>query len=214
MKTISQFETIETWIFDLDNTLYPPSADLFKQIEVKMTAYIAKHMGVTQTQANQMRDTYWRDHGLTLTGLMQEHDVDPLHFLNDVHDISFESLSKDAALAHTISSLSGRKIIFTNSDKAYAQKVVAARGLMDVFDAVYTIEDTGFTPKPQQKAFDLVVSADGFAPTRAAMFEDDPRNLKVPHDLGMATVLVHSTSADPHIHHTTDNLTQFLRQFV
>ena len=211
----AKFAHVETWIFDLDNTLYHPSVRLFDQIEAKMVAWIMREMRVDRSAADEMRERYWAQYGTTLSGLMAEHDIDPWHFLLDVHDIDFKVLSADKDLRQKIETLPGRRIIFTNGDAPYARRVLAARGLENTFDAIYGIEHTGWHPKPRNEAFDAIIKTDGLDPARAAMFEDDPRNLAVPFDLGMRTVLVTpEPMVHAHIEHHTDNLADFLSQIV
>ncbi|TGN45759.1 pyrimidine 5'-nucleotidase [Paracoccus liaowanqingii] len=215
------FSNVRVWIFDLDNTLYPPEAQLFAQIETRMTAWMMRSLGVPQDHANRLRADYWRLHGTTLAGLMAEHAMDPADYLADVHDIDFSVLTPDPDLAQAIAALPGRRIIHTNGDAAYARRVLAARHLPeDLFEAVYGIEETGFHPKPGAEAFDRVLTAARIDPRQAAFFEDDPRNLIVPHRLGMRTVLVgtgrHGPEAltgapGPHVQHQTHDLTGFLR---
>ena len=89
----SAFSHVCHWVFDLDHTLYPPSARLFDQIEVRMTAYVMRALGVGQQEADRLRDQYWRSHGTTLAGLMAEHHVDPHDFLDFVHDVEMDVLS-------------------------------------------------------------------------------------------------------------------------
>ncbi|MBP1805421.1 pyrimidine 5'-nucleotidase [Rubellimicrobium aerolatum] len=207
----ASFAHVRAWVFDLDNTLYPPSARLFAQIEVRMTAYVARALGVTEAEADRLRGHYWAQYGTTLSGLMAEHGVEPGPYLAEVHDIDFSALSPDPHLAARIMALPGRKIVYTNGDGAYAAKVLAARGLTGAFDAVYGVEHAGFLPKPEQAAFEAVFALDGLSPTEGAMFEDDPRNLMVPHLMGMRTVLVGPEAlAQDHIHHHTDDLAGFL----
>ncbi len=207
------FAHVETWVFDLDNTLYPPEARLFDQIEVRMTEWVSAELGVDRTEANRLRHHYWMTYGTTLAGLMAEHGVDPGPYLTDVHDISLDHLAVDATLAERIGALPGRRIVYTNGSIPYAERVIAARGLHGLFDAVYGVESAGFHPKPRREAFEAVFSTDGLAPDRSAMFEDDPRNLKVPHEMGMKTVLVAPEPTEAsHIHHHTDDLTRFLSQ--
>lgn len=209
------FSHVTTWVFDLDNTLYPPSARLFDQIEVRMTAWVMETLGLDRPAADALRLNYWRDHGTTLAGLMRNHDLDPRPYLTDVHDIDFSGLDRDPALADHIAALPGRKIIFTNGTAPYAEQVVDARGLGGLFDAIYGVEEAGYHPKPDPEAFERIFALDGLQSDRAAMFEDDPRNLAVPHAKGMRTVHVAESPVEAdHIHHHTDDLTAFLSRLV
>ncbi|WP_299546082.1 pyrimidine 5'-nucleotidase [uncultured Tateyamaria sp.] len=209
------FAHVHSWVFDLDNTLYPPAVRLFDQIEVRMAAYVMEALKVSRAEADRLRKHYWRTHGTTLAGLMREHEIDPLPFLEDVHDISFDQLSPDADLAARIDTLPGRKIVYTNGCAPYAERVLAARGLSGKFDAIYGIEHADFQPKPDRAAFDRVFGRDGLEPERGAMFEDEPRNLAVPHAMGMRTVHVAPSRADgDHIHHHTDDLVDFLSRLT
>ena len=205
------FSHVQHWVFDLDNTLYPPRARLFDQIEVRMTRFVMDALGVGRGEADRLRRHYWQLYGTTLAGLMHEHDVDPAPYLTHVHDISLDHLEHDADLARGIKALPGRKIVYTNGCAPYAERVLSARGLSGVFDAVYGVEHAGFRPKPDRAAFEAIFARDGVQADRAAMFEDDPRNLAAPHAMGMRTVHVapERVEAD-HIHHHTDDLAGFL----
>ena len=209
------FSHVTTWVFDLDNTLYPPDMRLFDQIEVRMTDWVMRALNVDRARADHLRAYYWQTYGTTLAGLMREHDVDPGPYLTEVHDIDFSVLSPDPALAQSISALPGRRIIYTNACAPYAEKVLAARGLAGLFDAIYGVEHADFHPKPDARAFATVFARDGLDPRRGAMFEDDSRNLAVPHSLGMRTVHV-APSRDPgeHVHHHTQDLAGFLARLV
>jgi len=209
------FAHVRAWVFDLDNTLYPPSARLFDQIERRMTDFVMQALGVDRARADHLRGAYWQRYGTTLAGLMSEHGTDPAPYLTAVHDIDLSALRPDPALVHAIAALPGRRIVFTNGTRPYAARVLDARGLPEAFDAVYGVEDAGFRPKPEPDAFATVFARDGLQSDRAAMFEDDPRNLAAPHAMGMRTVLVGTgTQAAPHIHHHTDDLAAFLSQVV
>lgn len=209
------FSHVAFWVFDLDNTLYPPSARLFDQIEVKMTKYVMDALDVTQGEANRLRVDYWHRYGTTLAGLMREHDVDPTPYLTEVHEIDMSHLEQDAELAARIAALPGRKIVYTNGTAPYAERVLNARGLIQPFDAIYGVEHADFLPKPEREAFETVFTKDGLTANRAAMFEDDHRNLQAPHELGMKTVHVADTPVDAdHIHHHTDDLSDFLKRLV
>lgn len=209
------FSHVTHWVFDLDNTLYPPSARLFDQIEVRMTAYVMEALGVEKERADHLRRAYWQQYGTTLAGLMREHDVDPTPYLTHVHEIDMSHLQVDHDLAQRIQDLPGRKIVYTNGSEPYARRVLEARGLGNVMDAVYGVEHAGFLPKPERGAFEAVFALGGVDTKRGAMFEDDHRNLSAPHDMGMKTVHV---ADDPHeadhIHHHTDDLSDFLRRLL
>jgi putative hydrolase of the HAD superfamily len=211
----NDFSHVTTWVFDLDNTLYPPHMRLFDQIEVRMTDWVMQALQVNRARADHLRAYYWRTYGTTLAGLMREHDVDPGPYLTDVHDIDFSVLAPDPGLAASVARLPGRKIVYTNGCAPYAEKVLEARGLAGLFDSIYGVEHAGFHPKPDALAFATVFGKDGLDPTRGAMFEDDARNLAVPHQLGMRTIHV-APAAEPavHIHHHTDDLAAFLARLV
>jgi putative hydrolase of the HAD superfamily len=205
------FDHVAFWVFDLDNTLYPPQARLFDQIEVRMTDWVMEALKVDRVEADRLRSHYWRTYGTTLAGLMTEHGVDPGPYLTHVHEIDLAHLEPDRTLAQRIRRLPGRKIVYTNGCAPYAERVLAARGLDGLFDAVYGVEHAGFRPKPERAAFETIFTADNLDPARGAMFEDDARNLAAPHAMGMRTVHVAPDPEDhPHIHHHTDNLTDFL----
>ena len=209
------FSHVEAWIFDLDNTLYPPSVRLFDQIEARMTAYVMDALGVPREEADRLRAHYWQLYGTTLAGLMHEHGLDPDPYLVDVHDISFDALTPDPGLRAAIAALPGRRIVYTNASAPYAERVLAGRGLSGLFDAVYGVEHADYRPKPERAAFEAILDRARIAPGRAAMFEDDTRNLAAPHAMGMRTVHVApEPKLAPFIHHHTDDLPAFLTQLL
>ena len=209
------FSHVRTWVFDLDHTLYPPSDRLFAQIEVKMTAFVARELGLSPEAAIALCLEYWRTHGSTLAGLMTVHGWHPDAFLRDVHDIDVAHMRPDPDLARRIAALPGRRIVFTNGSRAYAERVLAARGLDGRFDAVYGVEEAGFRPKPERAAYDAIIARDGLDPRCAAMFEDDARNLEVPHALGMRTVhIAPLREIAAHVHHHHTDLSEFLSQLT
>jgi len=211
----TSFAHVTSWVFDLDNTLYPPEVRLFEQIEARMVSYVMEAAGVGQAEADRLRKLWWAQHGTTLAGLMAEHAIDPEPYLVAVHDISFAALEPDPELRARIAALPGRRIVYTNGSAPYARRVIEARGLEGLFDAVYGVEHAGYLPKPRPEAFSRVFAADGLVPARAAMFEDDARNLAAPHAMGMRTVHV-APAPEPaaHIHHHTDDLSGFLARIA
>jgi putative hydrolase of the HAD superfamily len=208
------FSHVTTWVFDLDNTLYPPEMRLFDQIEARMTDYLMRALDVDFHEASSLRARYWREHGTTLAGLMLNHGLEPDPYLAEVHDIDLSLIVHAPDLREAIVALDGRKVVYTNGSREHARRVVRALGLEGIFDAIYGIEDAGYLPKPGAEAFARVFGTDGFEAACAAMFEDDPRNLAVPHGLGMRTVLVGEGEPAPHIQHRTLDLAGFLARLA
>ena len=223
-QSVGGFAATDIWIFDLDNTLYPSECRLFLQIDQRMGEFIARLLGVSFEQAQHLRKTYYRQYGTTLSGLMKVHRIEPGPFLDYVHDIDLAVVAHNAALRASIASLQGRRLIFTNGSRRHAERVAEKIGVLDLFEDICSIETCQYTPKPDAAAFDRMIERHGVAADRAAMFEDMPDNLQVPHALGMTTVLVESSEgrhpwqhgyiaggARPaHIHHATTDLTGFL----
>ena len=217
-------ESARVWIFDLDNTLYPAECNLFAQVDQRMGDYISKTLGVPYPYARHLQKSYYRQFGTTLSGLMQVHKMAPEPFLDYVHDIDLSVLPDVPELRAAIQRLPGRRLIFTNGSRKHAEGVAGKLGLLDLFEDICDITACGFVPKPAAAAFEGMVARHGFEPREAAMFEDMPQNLEVPHALGMATVLIRSTYMDhpiqekmkkwtalpDYIHHATDDLTGFL----
>lgn len=176
-----------------------------------MTAYVVRTLGVDAAEADRLRHVYWREYGTTLAGLMQKHQIDPEPYLHDVHDIDVSHLAADDGLIEAIAALPGRKIVYTNGSRGHADNVLAARGLTDLFDARYGIEDAGYLPKPERGAFERVFAVDGLTANGAVMVEDDLRNLIAPREMGMRTLWVTDQDHDQAVDAATDDLTVFLQ---
>ena len=210
-----QFSHVTGWVFDLDNTLYPPEMRLFDQVDQRITGFVMRATGLARDEADRLRKQYWRDYGTTLAGLMARHGVEPEGYLAEVHDIDFGVLRPDPELRARVADLPGRRIVHTNGWAPYAERVLEAGGLAGLFDAVFGVEHAGYVPKPDAGAHAAVLRAGGIEPARAAMFEDDPRNLTAPHAMGMRTVHVAPEPAPAaHIHHHTADLGGFLARVV
>ncbi len=213
---LAALQSIRTWIFDLDNTLYPASADLFAHVDRRMTDYVSRRVGVARDEAFRLQKQWFHGHGTTLAGLMAEHDVDPHEFLGYVHDIEMDALKHDAPLAAAIARLPGRKLVFTNGDKPYALKVLDRLGLGESFEAVHDIHAMGLTPKPDPGAYRGLCEAWSIDP-RTALFADDmARNLRPAKAIGMTTLWVDNGSeqagdaAREFIDYRTPDLTAWL----
>jgi putative hydrolase of the HAD superfamily len=184
------FAHVDTWVFDLDDTLYPRSVDLHGQMRARVVSFIADHMKIDRTTAEAIHFEYYERFGSTLQGMVQLHGVSPHDFLDFVHDIDLSVLVHNDNLIEALRALPGRRIIFTNAPRAHATAALAAMGMADLFEAIASIEDSEFIGKPNLSAFSGFFEAHGVDPKTAAMFEDRPGNLLVPHQLGMKTVFV------------------------
>ena len=214
-KKLKNLSNIDCWIFDLDNTLYPVSTNLFTQINVNMSKYIMDLLKVDRDVADKMRHDYWQEYGTSLAGLMKNFEIDPAHFLEFVHNIDFSVLSKDINLLNVLIDLPGKKIVYTNGTVTYAKKVLNHRGLINVFDEIYGIENANYTPKPFPEAYKRIFAKSNIIYDRSAMFEDESRNLKVPFDLGLKTILIcDRPTNENHIDYSVENLPDFLRQII
>lgn len=221
----ARFEKVETWVFDLDNTLYPAHTDLFAQVDVKIRDYVVELLGATPDEAQRLQKEYYRHYGTTLRGLMTEHGISPDGFLEYVHDIDHSVVEPDPALGAAIARLPGRRFIMTNGTRRHAEKVADRLGITHHFEDVFDIVAADLLPKPHRETYEKFFGRAGIDPTRAAMFEDLSRNLAVPDELGMATVLVVPHGAREvmreawefdgrdaaHVQWITDDLAAFLR---
>lgn len=220
---VGRLRHIETWIFDLDNTLYPHEAEVWPQVDARITLYLSDMLGIDGISARALQKHYYHRYGTTLKGLMEEHGVDPHDFLDFAHRIDLSRLEPDPALGRAISALPGRKLILTNGSRGHAENISAKLGIRQHFEDIFDIVDAGFTPKPEPLAYDIFLRRHGVDPRHAIMFEDIEKNLVVPHALGMVTVLVVPKTPDPfresfeqaatgrpHVDFVTDDLSGFL----
>jgi putative hydrolase of the HAD superfamily len=193
---------IDTWIFDLDNTLYPASADLFGRIDVRMGQYVQMLTNLDEVEAREVQKKLFHEHGTTLAGLMRTHDIDPRHFLAFVHDIEMDALAEDARLIRSVARLPGRKLVFTNGDADYAERVLGRLGLSKSFEAIHDIHAMAYRPKPEPESYAGMCAALGVRPETALFADDMARNLAPAKALGITTVWVNNGSDyGEHGHH-------------
>ena len=180
------------WLFDLDNTLHDATPHIFPHINRAMRQYIERHLGVDKDEANRIRQDYWQRYGATLLGLMRHHGTDPRHFLRETHQ--FPNLARmvvfERPLLHALRRLPGRKIIFSNGPRHYAEAILDITGLRHCFDALYAVENVRFQPKPMIAGFRKLLRSEGLDPRRCVMVEDSLANLVSAKRLGMKTVWV------------------------
>ncbi len=221
--TAPDFRHIGTWIFDLDNTLYPASSNLFAQIEERMNVFLMRELKLEEAEAKALRRKYYGAYGSTLSGLVAHHTIDPEAFLSYVHDIDLSALRPDPALAQAIARLPGKRYVFTNGCRNHATRVLEKTGLTGLMDGIWDIRSMEFKPKPQPEAYARIVAETGIDPATAVLFEDMAVNLAPAYALGMTTVWLANGSAwsdqgpeapreaSGHIHHTIDDLGDFLQ---
>jgi putative hydrolase of the HAD superfamily len=206
---------VDTWLFDLDNTLYPVESGFMGEIEQRMTAYVERLTGLPRDEAYRLQKQYLADYGLTLGGLVAHHGVDPADFHKIFHDMSLEALAQDPELVAAIERLPGRRLIFTNADDVHARRVLDHLGLRHLFEDVFHIGSADYVPKPAPATFARMSATHAIAPAATAFFEDSERNLAPAAQLGMTTVLVGphaATSTAPFVDYRTEKLAPFLAQ--
>jgi len=221
------FADVSVWIFDLDNTLYPPESALWPQVDQRITLFLGNMFGIDGLSARALQKYYYQKYGTTLKGLMEQYGMKPEPFLDFAHDIDVSKLPPDPELGHAIEALPGRKLILTNGSEAHARNVAGRLGILHHFEAVFDIIAADFTPKPEEVTYLKFLDQYQIDPSRAAMFEDLEKNLLVPHQLGMRTVLILPKQYDIHreaeeqadstaeyVHFKTKDLAAFLRELI
>lgn len=208
------FSHIDSWIFDLDNTLYSPHSSLFSQMEERIIKFIMMTLKLDRNESDHLRDIYWQKYGSTLTGLMNNHTIDPDQFLEYVHKLSYKDIMPNQELRRCLSLLPGRKIIHTNGSQDHAIKITQKLKLDGVFDMIFGIDDTYYVAKPQKKSFNIVINKANINPKTAIFFEDDIRNLHYPKELGMITVHIGKKKHHNHIDFQANTIIDFIAQIT
>jgi putative hydrolase of the HAD superfamily len=226
-KSLRGFGHIETWVFDLDNTLYPHHL-LWQQVDDRIRAYVSQFLKVSADEAFRVQKDYYKRYGTTMRGLMTEHGLNPDDYLDFVHQIDHSPLQPNPALGAAIEKLPGRKLILTNGTKKHADAVMRRLEIDQHFEDVFDIIAAELEPKPSAITYDRFLDRHGVEAKNAAMFEDLARNLEAPHKLGMTTVLVVPSGqrevfreswelegrGEAHVDHVTDDLAGFLKEAV
>ena len=226
MRGVGQrnFDNVDTWVFDLDNTLYPHHL-LWQQVDDRIRSYVSEFLKVTHDEAFRVQKDYYKRYGTTMRGLMTEHGLNPDDYLDYVHQIDHSPLTPNPALGHAIEQLPGRKLILTNGTTKHADAVLRQLQIHHHFEDVFDIIAAELEPKPSRVTYERFLARHAVDPAKAAMFEDLARNLEVPHALGMTTVLVVPEGqrevfredwelegrGEPHVDHVTDDLAGFLK---
>ena len=204
---------IRSWIFDLDDTLYPPESQFMRLIQGRINDYVVRTSGLPADEALVVQKGYLRDYGTSLAGLMAHHRIDPHDFLAEVHDVPLDVLTPDPGLRAALERLDGPRIVFTNGSTAHARRVIERLELVDLFDGLFSLEDADLIPKPDPRTFARMTERFGIAPASAAFFEDTVRNLEPARAIGMTTVLVGARAVDndmSFVDHRAASLAPFL----
>jgi putative hydrolase of the HAD superfamily len=225
-RTPREFAHIDTWVFDLDNTLYPHHLSLWQQVDERIRAYVSEFLKVSKEEAFRVQKDYYKRYGTTMRGLMAEHGMKPEDYLEFVHRIDHSPLTPNAALGDALEKLPGRKLILTNGTRKHADAVMKRLDIDRHFEDVFDIAAADLDPKPLPRVYERFLKRHAVDPAKSAMFEDLARNLEVPHALGMTTVLVvpqHTREifregwelegrGAAHVDHVTDDLAGFLER--
>jgi len=228
MTTKRPFTHIDTWVFDLDNTLYPHHVNLWQQVDKRIGEFISAYLKISPEEARVIQKDYYRRYGTSMRGMMTEHGVRADDYLAYVHRIDHSPLEPNPAMGEAIATLPGRKLILTNGSTDHAKAVLDRLGFAGHFEAVFDIIAAELEPKPAPQTYRKFLKDHAVDPRTSAMFEDLARNLVIPHQLGMTTVLVVPDGTkevvredwelegrdDPHVDYVTDDLTEFLRELV
>ena len=184
------FKKYDTWLFDLDNTLYSAETGIFDQVDQLMGKFISKHLNLEMPEAKKLQKEYFKEHGTTLKGLMDNHNIDPESFLNEVHKLDYSIIKPDILLKNALENLTGRKIIFTNANKSHVDKVLCQLNINNIFDSVYDITDADYCPKPDIGTYKSLIKKYNIDAEKTIMFDDIARNLVPASKLGFTTVWI------------------------
>jgi putative hydrolase of the HAD superfamily len=212
---------VENWIFDLDNSLYPASCDLFALVDERIGQYVQRLLGLGPVEARRVQKGFFATHGTTLAGLMETRGIDPHDFLDFVHDIDMARVVADPGLVAALDRLPGRKFVFTNADESYARRVLDKIGLANAFDGFHDIHTMGYVPKPNPSAYALICDRHDIDPAGALFADDMARNLAPAKAIGMATLWVDNGSeqaggiaAPGYIDHRTGDIAAWLHEIL
>jgi len=178
-------------LFDLDDTLYPRHAGVMDQIRDRMLYYLRSRLGLSPDEADALRRHYFQTYGTTMRGLQINYQIDTEEYLDYVHNIPLqEYLTTNVRLDAVLASIPETKVVFTNSSREHATRVLDRLGIGRHFDRIIDVRDVGYESKPQPAAYQLACDLLGVLPEECVMVDDNTRNLLPAKALGMTTVLV------------------------
>jgi putative hydrolase of the HAD superfamily len=184
--------SFSTFFFDLDETLYPSSSGLWVEIRGRINAYMHERMGFSWEQIEGLREKYFREYGTTLRGLQANHSVEMDDYLAFVHDVPLDRyLQPDPRMRSALEGLPGRRFIFTNADRAHAERVTAALGLEGLWQGIIDVHVLAPYCKPMPESFQLALKAAGSPePSSCVLLDDQARITRAARLFGFYTVMV------------------------
>ena len=210
---------IDTWIFDLDNTLYSADSGIFQQVHKLMGKFIVEHLNVNINEAKNIQRKYYKKHGTTLRGLMDHHGIDPDSFLEEVHKLDYSIVSPNLKLAKDLENLNGKKFIFTNANKKHADSILDKLQIANLFEGIFDIKMANYIPKPEIQTYEKLIETYNINPNKTIMFDDIAKNLVPASKIGFTTVWIdvgHENFSDDiasskkYLDHKTKDLSNWL----
>ena len=213
-------EKINTWIFDLDNTLYSADSGIFQQVHRLMGEFISNNLNMEISEAKKLQSKYYKQHGTTLRGMMDNHGVDPDYFLDEVHRLDYSIVGPNQLLNDELEKLEGRKIIYTNANKKHVLDVLKRINLSDYFDEIFDIKLANYIPKPEIKPYEQIIELFKIDASSSAMFDDIAKNLVPAKKVGFTPVWIDAgyenfsddiEASRDYLDYQTRNLSLFLK---
>ena len=213
-------QKINTWIFDLDNTLYSADSGIFQQVHKLMGEFISKNLKMDMVEAKKLQSKYYKQHGTTLRGLMDNHGVEPDYFLDEVHKLDYSIVGPDEILNKELEKIQGRKIIYTNANKKHVVDVLERINLTNFFDEIFDIKMANYIPKPEIRPYEQIIDIFNINPSSSAMFDDIAKNLVPAKKVGFTPVWVDAgyenfsddiQASKDYLDYSTRNLSSFLK---
>ena len=174
----------------MDNTLYSADSGIFQQVHKLMGKFIVEHLKVDINKAKNIQRRYYKQHGTTLRGLMDNHGIDPDSFLEEVHNLDYSIVSPNLKLAKNLENLNGKKFIFTNANKKHADIILDKLQITNLFEGIFDIKMANYIPKPEIQTYEKLIETYNINPSTTIMFDDIAKNLVPASKIGFTTVWI------------------------
>ncbi len=190
---MNNLKNIKNILFDCDGVLYNDLEAVFGQVSKRMTKYISNKLNLDLTKAKELQEY--------------------------VHDIDLSFMEKDLVLRNELENINLNKFVFTNGSRAHVKNIVKTLGIEDQFKDIFDIVDAKYHPKPEAKAFDLMVDKFKINPKETLYIEDIAKNLSIGKERGTITAwLINNEywgkkeSDKDYIDYKIENLSLFLKE--